>query len=677
MSGSTVKIKHGVAAVINTTAVDTEEVAGVLAKNPELKSISDALGGWVERIRTPPNGRGGRRNRIGGLLDRDRWLSPVTTYDKIRLAREAPRDDIVGTALDGTEAFALSRIGVYADDSDQEDFWNEWAGSVNLDDQLRKMWRILFTDSQAVCVTWWNHKSFQLPGRTPKGNQRRKTFDNMLVPVGMTFLDATKVTPIGLLMFGQERLAYVPGPQEGIRIDQRLFLRDNPGATLRDVPGWMRYPTPSGGSRIVRVPAGQRAITAAADDRVGGVVDGVEVEDALIDELFLGRYTPDAEEARLLQEDGVDISHLFEFRPGMVFRHCLTRPDYQRFSDVRLESIFELLDLKAQLRQLDRVVLVGGSHFIVLITKGTDQLPAQQPEIDALKAQAFTLATIPVIVGDHRLKVEIITPKVDHTLDRTKWDTLDDGIFARVWSTFKHDVSRTEDPLKTAMIIAKNLESRRQMMRRTIEREIFDRIRRYNSAVLTDRAKLVFTPAKITMAFDAAWASFLMDLRASNEISRNTILGQFDLDQEDEARMRKREKTEFDSIFQTQDPHGTPNPMNNGNGNAPDPGSTDPAEAKAGQRAAGRAAKGGGTSGDGSGRGKPARRPRHKANPDTPVEAAKSMYEMGRDELIELAADYEIVGRHKMRKPWLIREIRAAQLGLNPEEIDDEVHDDD
>lgn len=672
--GSEIKMKGGLAAVINTTAVETRSVAVALRDNPQLASVADALGAYAEATRLPMQPVGRRRRRLGGLLERDRWLTPDSAFAKMRLAREALRDDIVATAADGTEAFALSKIGMYADDEDEEDFWNAWAGDINLDDQLRKAWRILFTDSQFCAVTWWGRKDFKLPGRTAAGNQRRKIFTNMMVPIGMTFLDTTKVVPIGNLMFGQERLAYMPGPEEGLRIAQVLMNRDQPGAKALSTPGFMRY-----NGRIMRIPRVDPSQfppsrTRSRDVAIPITMDAVELDDPLIQQLFVGRYTPDMEEARLLQEDGVDTSFLFEMRSDMAFRHCLTRPDFQRFAEVRLESIFELLDMKAQLRQLDRVTTIGGSHFIILITQGSDNVPSNQVEIDALKAQAFSIASMPVIVGPHTLKVEIITPKQDHTFKREKHDVADVRIFARVWSTFVTVGSDRDDPLKTAKVIAKNLESRRLMLRRTFEREIIDRIRQRNPD-LSDRAKLVFTPQSISLNFDAAWASFLMDLRMSQDLSRNTILNQFDLSQEDEARMRKREKGSTDEVFGTLAAPGA-KPVNGTEPQA-DP-AANPGAAKTQQRAAGRRARGGGAAA-GTGQGQEAARPRHKANPDTPKEAAKSMLEMDTDELLDIATDLEIVGRHKMRKPELrqeIRKARRARLAQMNDDLDAEEEED-
>lgn len=998
MSGSLVKYSGGEAVIINTTGVDTSEIGDALRADPATKHLADTLGAWVERVSESSGDMPARRRRrVGGLLERDRWLTPDTTYGKIQLAREAMKDDIVGTAADGTEAFALSKVAIYADDEDEEDVWNQWAGDINLDDQMRKAWRILFSDSQFAAITWWDRRSYKVRGNTNKGNAKRKTFDNILVPIGWTYLDTTKVVPIGNLMFGQERLAYRPTAMEAMRIERVLYSRDNPGAN----PLAAIRRGPPGRQQLARIPT-----------HVG---DALELDDPLIEQLFVGRYYPGITEWRLLSEDGVDPTYLYEMRADMAFRHCLTRPDYRRFSDVRLEGIFPFIDLKAQLMQLDRVTLIGGplrvdqrvvtpqgwrevgtievgdevmgadgcptrvrgvypqgylplykvrftdgaevicddshrwtvrsassssgywktltlreimdaglrwknrwrfrvpiaaavempaeqlpldpylvgyylgdgdfdfgsspritssedddfpwmdvlpagvscgtydysaekcprysmrgdewrnnpvleslagfglrgvnhdakfipdqymlgsiaqrwallqglcdsdghyhsrglieystvseklaagvaelveslggiayttvrqpygkaklpcfrvwlaihqqeapfrlrrkvaqwqprvnpfvrsivdvervldgeavcisvenedglflteghvvthnSHFIILVTIGDDKVPGTQPEIDSFRAQAFTLATVPVIVGDQRLKIEIITPKQDHILERSKYDTVNAAIFENVWSAFHHDASRTEDPVKTAKVIAKNLESRRLMLRRTIEREIIDRMRKRNEQ-LNDRAKLVFTPSQISLAFDPAFASYLLDLRASNELSRNTALGTFDISQEDEARMRKREEQTYDKIFKTIAPAGTAKQAG-GRVPAGDP-ADNPGAAKAQQRAAGRKAGGGGTA-DGSGRGQPARRPRNLANENQKITAA-SLLEADRDELIDIATDLEIVGRHKMRLSALrvaIRNERAARraAAIERAEIADEYYD--
>lgn len=593
--------------------------------------VADVLGQWVTRVSGGQELR--RRRRLGGLWDRDRFLTPDNTFDKMRLAREAMRDDVIGGAADGTEALAFAGVSMFAENEEDEDFWNQLAGDLNLDDQFRKAWRILYSDSSYVFAVWWDRRTYTVRGTTDKGNQKRKKFEDMIVPVGISFLDTAKVAPVGMIMFGQERLAYVASPLESIRIDQILAKRD-------------QEPTPPR----------PRYIEDARRKRVwipeGAVTDAM-LDDPLIETIIERRYDPDWYEAQDLLDDGVDVSSLYLLSKNHVFRHTLTRPDFQRFADVRLESLFPELDLKTLLHQMDRAHLVGGVNFIVLITRGTDKNPALPAEIAQLQATAFALASVPIVVGPHDLKVEIITPKIDHTLDRDKYDTIDARLFARAWQTFIPTGAQVEDPLKLGKVIGKGLESRRLMMRRTFEATVIDMTRKMNATKLTSRAKFVFRPATIALSFDASLASFILDLRATNEISRGTVLGQVDLDQDDEYRQRKRERDRYDEVFQTINPNnqGVPQP---GNPNEPDP--TTPA----GQRFAGRRKNRGAGAAPGSGQGQPPRKPRHRSNSDSPIAAEieeqierfhtvdADLDEMDKKQLVMWARRLQIPGRARM-----------------------------
>ena len=128
-----------------------------------------------------------------------------------------------------------------------------------------------------------------------------------------------------------------------------------------------------------------------------------------------------------------------------------------------------------------------------------------------------------------------------------------------------------DDSIKLAKVISRGMESRRHMIRRSLEANIFKRLYEENDE-FTGRPKLQFHPRSIALDFDSAYASFLMDLRAANDLSRETMLNQFDLDQQLEAELRKREKEEYDDVFQTQVPFSTPNPALN----APPPAAVPP-----------------------------------------------------------------------------------------------------
>jgi hypothetical protein len=357
--------------------------------------------------------------------------------------------------------------------------------------------------------------------------------------------------------------------------------------------------------------------------------------------LLLAKYEPTLQDLEWMGglHTSIRPSNLYLLNETMVFRHTATRPQYMPFATVRMKSIFELLDLKSQLRQMDRAHLVGGTNFIIVVTKGSDALPARPQEISNLQSQVRTVARLPVLVGDHRLKVEIITPKMDQTLKAERYNALDSRISSRLYLTMVSGAYQSgttgDDSIKLTKVIARGLESRRHMLRRTLEKHIFSKVFNANDA-LTTPPSLEFHPKNIALDFDPNFATFLMGLRESGELSRGTLLSQFDMDQADEARLIEREQEFFNDIFQTAIPFDAPannqqrNPAVNQDPNTPGQTNTDqsgkpaagPSKPKRdpsgattpeGQRRAGRRAggtKNGGGAAPGTGQGQAPRNPR-------------------------------------------------------------------
>lgn len=551
--------------VLDDTGLDLDAKSvweNVLGQNPEVAAIVR----WTQTVQGNDFGPGAGRNRVGSILQRDRYVTPGSVHEQFLTARDAVEsDDVVSGVADSTESLAFNRMSFLAEDEDEEDVWNQIAADLDLDSRLREMWRELFIYSQFYSVIWWGTKSYKVRGKTGKGNARRKEFNNLRVPLGMTMLDPLKVIPVGGLLFNQEKLAYLADPSEIDMLD-----------------------------------------AAAANDPEA---------DPLARQIITSRYEPNRVEARALMTDGIALSHLYLLNTDNVFRHTATRSQYQRFAAVRMKSVFELLDLKAQLKQMDRAMLLGGTNFIVLIKKGTDQRPATKGEIAALQSQVRTVARVPVIVGDHRLAVEIVTPKTDNTLAPERYNGLDSRITGRLYQMFVTGNyaagAAGDDSIKLAMVVARGMESRRRQLRRQIEARVLRPTVDRNDQ-FTDRPKLRFHPARIELTFDAAMVQFLIDCRDRGDISRETYLNEIDVDQADEAMLRKREKGRYDSVFT---PTNVPFTADVGAGGTPKPAGPGGAAQKQASRTAGRNQGGnrnGGGAAPGSGQGKPPRRGRPK-----------------------------------------------------------------
>lgn len=529
-----------------------------------LEPVMSALVRWGENLR--PQGR------QGGLFERDKYITPAGVFDQMRLAyAAAENDDVVAGVLEATESLALAKLSIFAEDPDEEDVFNQIAADLDLDSRLREMWRELFIVSQFVAAVWWGTKSYKVRGKSEQGVRRKREF-TLRVPQAITLLDPLKVVPVGMLLFNQEQLAYVADRAEARQFDDVL------------------------------------------ERRAG---------DPLLERLLLGKYEPSEIDKSWMPQAGVDHRSLYLLNPNVVFRHTATRAQYSPFATVRMKSIFELLDLKSQLRQMDRAHLVGGTNFIVLVTKGSDAIPAKPVEIANLQAQVRTVARLPILVGDHRLSVEIVTPKLDATLKAERYNAIDSRITGRLYLTMVSGAYQTgttgDDSIKLTKVIARGLESRRHMLRRTLERYVLKPMFDQNEN-LTTPPKLRFHPKNIALDFDTNFAAFLLDLRASGELSRETILSQFDMDQDDEARMLERERELYDEIFRTAQPFdapannqqrtpaGTPDQQpDEGDGQA-----TETEVRRAGRRQGGR--RNGGGAAPGSGQGQAPRNPRRTSD---------------------------------------------------------------
>lgn len=560
--------------VMNDTGVQTDAIWKEMT-NSDRKVIA-AFTGWAQA--TQPSG-GAIPSRNGGIFQRDRYITPNTVVEQMKAAYAAvEQDDIVSGVAEATESLAFSICSFVADDEDDQDIYNQIAADIDLDSRLREIWRELFTVSQVTIGVWWEKKTYHVRGKTKKGNERRKEYKNLQVPIDITILDPLKIVPVGTTAFGKERLAYAAGRDESARFADIMSLE-----------------------RVDQDDIVQRLLIADPKSKDG-------------------RYIPDRAEAQEIQSAGFDPNHLWLLNPNNVFRHTLTRSSFQRWAPVRMRSCFELLDLKQQLRQMERAHLIGGTNFIVLITKGSDDMPAKPEEIAHLQTEVRTVARVPILVGDHRLKVEIITPKLDHTLRAERFNTIDSRLTARLYQMFQlgnySAGASGDDSAKLIKVVARGLESRRHMIRRSIEKSILKPLYDMNDDLKT-RPGLIFHPRAIALDFDANWASFLLQLRQDREISRDTILTQFDLNQPHEALMLEREAEHYDKIFQStvafSGKPGQGQPVDPNTGQPLPPGQVPPGDPRNHRDNGGGSNNGGGRA-PGTGQGQPAKNPGKKSD---------------------------------------------------------------
>lgn len=479
------------------TVMSTLDYGTSMVVRDKVERTAREIASWVSDIRN----RGDFHRRIP-------YVTPDNPYQQMVIAKAAvENDDIVGGVADVTEGLIFQGLKWESEDPKAADIFNQLARDLNLDEFARQWHREEFTYSQVVVGLWWGKKSYTSRLKTEQGKRSKQRFD-LHVPLAWTFLDPTKVVPLKPGPFGQDRLAWHATREE-------------------------------------------YALAIAGRDNAYG--------DPVLREFTTGPITVgDKEEEEALQAMGIDPKRLLGLNPAAVFRHCRTKMSYERFPVLRLKSAFTLLDLKQQLIEADRVSLVGAANFILLVRQGSDQQPAQQEEIDNLKENFKVVAKLPVVVGDHRLSIDIITPDQEYVLDGDKYDTVDRRILNRVLGSLAvtGNGQRNESTLTIARGVARLLETRRHMMKRTIEDHIARAVVDHpgNAGKFEHEPNLAFTPRNVQLDADSEVTRAILSLRTMNELSRETTLEYFGLDQAVEAIRREFEEENYDDIFKTQVP---------------------------------------------------------------------------------------------------------------------------
>jgi hypothetical protein len=110
-----------------------------------------------------------------------------------------------------------------------------------------------------------------------------------------------------------------------------------------------------------------------------------------------------------------------------------------------------------------------------------------------------------------------------------------------------------------SQIVSRGLQTRRHMILRSIEAEVFQMIMDRNDGVLDEFPSLEFTPKRISLEFQKDLILSILKLRDRGDISRETSLEELEFDQDIEVLRRAREKANgYDDTFQSGTPFSSP-----------------------------------------------------------------------------------------------------------------------
>jgi hypothetical protein len=129
-------------------------------------------------------------------------------------------------------------------------------------------------------------------------------------------------------------------------------------------------------------------------------------------------------------------------------------------------------------------------------------------EIENLQAQARIIARLPVLIGDHRLNVES-SARTDNTLTESRWQVLDARLIFVGLRTFtpitQGGNSAGSGVSEMGLLVAKGLQSRRHMLLRSVEANVFKVVMDRNEGVLDEFPTLEFSPKRISLTSRRTW----------------------------------------------------------------------------------------------------------------------------------------------------------------------------
>lgn len=432
-------------------------------------------------------------NEGGSLLARTKFTVPSTIFEEIKLARSiAETDDDVRSTIGAMIATAYSGgMQNFHEDERTVALFNEIAKHANLDHAFKEVYREYLIAQQATTVTVYTRERMQF---TPDGTEEQVE-ERLAAPL-VGVLHSEDIRVVNGDLFGNGTLAYVP-PHE----DLRKWLEEFFGERT----------TPARKAAMAR-------------------------EDPVAAALFVRPVK--VEEERTFLATGVTA---YVLNPRMAARFTAPKGANAHPRPL-LTANFALIEAKRLLNLMDYALLQGGANFIVVAKKGTDQRPVlHQGELDSLGEAVRKASRTGVIIGDHRIEIDIITPNLSELLNEEKRSLIGRklaNLLVRVPEPTKdggEEAMKTWVELMTAVITED-----RHSVKRHFERSTYEETRKRNTRIFKKGHPKIWHP-KIILQGSQFFVDYVLKLRDRGDIPRKFAVEAGGFDWEAGVAQRKRE----------------------------------------------------------------------------------------------------------------------------------------
>jgi hypothetical protein len=468
----------------------------------------------------------------GSMMTRTEFKSPASIPDEIRLARHlAERDDDVAAVLGEMVALAFSDgVQVMHGDERTQALFCAINEEMDIEGVLANMYREWLIASAVTITHLYTRQNLQYC----LGSGDRQLEASLATPrVGV--LPAENIRVIGNDTFGTAQLAFEPENEK-----QRRWLREyfDPGTS------------PARKAELGRL------------DRAAA-------------NMFVGRIAADPYEVNQAVVTG---GPLYLLNPRVVQRITMPKGTW-KYPRPMMTRDFPLLEAKRLLNVMDYALLQGGSNFIVVAKKGSDQRPATKNEVANLREVVRRASKVGVMVGDHRLSFEIITPKLDELLNSSKRRLVGRKLAMAIMRVAEHSTESADAKGMEAEleIFSRVVSWDRRRLSKFLRQTVYTETARRNPRYLKSPANLWFM--RLVLQGLSAFTEQVLKLRDRGDISRRTAVeaAGFDYDAELQERGRELAEGHDETLVPGTVPHTSPDqpgqqPQINDNGGGRPPG---------------------------------------------------------------------------------------------------------
>jgi hypothetical protein len=463
----------------------------------------------------------------GSMLARRKYQTPANVIDEIKLARDlAERDDDVAAVIGEMIATAFGDgLEQQGEDEATVAIFSQMARQkyMGLEGAFQEMYRELLISSQVNTAILFTRENIDY---TLQGSPRRLRKSVAVPLIGV--LHAENIRVIGNDTFRTGRLAYIP--------DNDQLMK-----WLREFYGERTSPA--------------RKAQMGREDRVSA-------------NLFTGPAPPSALKDDPVFDSRFGGAEMYFLNERMVHRSTFAKGEW-KYPRPLLTRDFSLLEAKRLLNIMDYALLQGGSNFIVVAKKGTDERPASKEEVENLQQVVRVASKTGVIVGDHRLSFEVITPNMDALLNPDKRRLVGRKIvqgMLRISESAQEErvaSSGTNPELESK---ARIITSDRKLLQRHVEDYVYPEIVNRNP-IFRDAPHIAFP--KIVLQGTQFFTDYMLKLRDRGDIPRKWAVeyAGFDFDAAVEQRKRELEAGVDEVMMPAEVPFSSPgSPQDNGPG---------------------------------------------------------------------------------------------------------------